>query len=322
MQKIILITGAGGYLGQHLARRLHESGWRVRGFGRRPRPAALPEIEWRQGDVSDLHILQEAMQGCAAAAHLACLPLSASFENPQEDFRVNALGTLNVLLAARAQGVQRVVYTSTAQVYGLGLRLPQRESDLPRPLSPYAASKLCGETLCAAFSQAYHLETVTLRLFNVYGPALDGAPRSTVETLFIRQALQGLPPLIKSNPQEGRDFIHAVDAAQAIALALSAAPAAAGQVINIGSGRMTTLTELAAMAAALAERPLAPVVESTLDRPPLQLRASTRKAARLLGFRPRLALADGLAEIYRLEKRRDLSTRAGQDTINDTVRKG
>ncbi len=299
MAQHVLITGASGYVGRHLINSLSQANIRVRGFARSAKPAGLPGVEWQQGDVRHLADLQQAMQGCSSVVHLACLPLGLSFQDPINDFQVNALGTLNVLHAAQATGVKRVVYTSTAQVYGSTERLPMTEDDLPQPTSPYAASKLCGEHLCITFARCYGLNTMILRLFNVYGSALGGNERSTVETVFLRRVSQGLPPLIKGDPTQGRDFIHINDVVRSIRLALD--KAGAGVVINIGTGQMTTLLELAELIIKLAGgAKLKPLVEDQ-EAQPIRIQADIHRAKERLGFQAEITLASGLSHMLERE---------------------
>lgn len=294
----ILVTGASGYIGQHLVAALAHDNITVRGFARSAKPVSLPDIEWHQGDVCLLTDVQQAIQGCTSVVHLACRSLAFSFQEPVSDFQVNALGTLNVLQAARLTEVRRVIYISTAQVYGFTEQLPMREDDLPQPASPYATSKLCGEHLCSTFTRCYGLDTVSLRLFNVYGPSLDGSERNTVEALFLRRVLQGLPPVIKGNPSQGRDFIHITDVIGAICLALD--KVSGGIVLNVGTGKMTTLLELAELTISLLGAKLKPLIESQKTSS-LRIQADIWKAKEVLGFQADIALSEGLSQMLKLE---------------------
>ncbi|MBI4504029.1 MAG: NAD-dependent epimerase/dehydratase family protein [Chloroflexi bacterium] len=296
----VLVTGASGYLGQHLVRALCADGLAVRGLARSVRPAGLPAIEWRRGDVCVPGDVASAAGDCAAVVHLACRPLRQSFADPAGDFAVNAGGTLNVLAAARQAGVGHVVYASTAQVYGAG-QPPFAEEAPTAPRSPYAASKLCGEVMCTTFARCYGLGITVLRIFNAYGPAADGAERGTVEALFVRRVAQGLLPVVTGHPDEARDFVHVRDVVRAIQRALHVGPTS--EVINIGSGVPTTMRELADLVISLAGVPLSPVVEVG-DGPPLRIQADTHKARTVLGFAAQVALRDGLAEMLELARQR------------------
>lgn len=295
----VLVTGASGYIGQHLIESLLKDDVAVRGFSRGPRPVGLSAVEWQQGDIRRLADVQQAVQGCDAVVHLACLPLGQSLQDPLSDFHVNALGTFNMLYAARAAAIHQVVYTSTAQVYGYPERLPVGEEDATQPASPYAASKLCGEVLCTTFTRYYGLNTIVLRLFNVYGAPVDGSKRTTVEAVFVRWVAQGLPPVIKSDPEEGRDFIHVSDVVRAIRLALDLG--GTGEVINVGTGVMTTLLELARLVIAIPGAEMSPVVERTGVRP-MRIQADVRRARQVLGFQAEISLAEGLSQMLEQER--------------------
>ncbi|HEX6513417.1 MAG TPA: NAD(P)-dependent oxidoreductase [Chloroflexota bacterium] len=286
----VLVTGAGGLVGQHLCRRLLEAGWTVRGFGRSPRPPTLEGVEWLQGDVTDAASAARAAASCEATVHLACLPLGASNQDPWQALRINTGGTLNLLQAALEGGVERVVFASSGQVYGGHGPLPNREADVPRPDSHYAASKLAGEAWCEAF-RARGLSVCMLRLFNVYGPSLDGRPRNTVEVLFLQAARRGQRPIIDGNRDTGRDFIHVRDVVEAIYLALSHRDAQ-GPII-VGTGVCTSLAELAILAARVCHTQVEPEVGGPLG-PPIRFQADTQRAQDELGFRATIDLASGL----------------------------
>jgi UDP-glucose 4-epimerase len=297
----ILVTGASGYIGQHLCLSLMREGWQVRGLSRSPMPGQLNGVEWVQADLLDRQALQQALIGCEAVVHLACLPLVDSQRDPMRAFDVNVNGTLQVLDTAQKVGVRRVVFTSTGQVYNGHGPLPNQETDLPQPDGAYAVGKWTAEEWCRVYSRRFGLEVKVLRLFNVYGPALDGSPRPTVETLFIRRLIGGLAPIIRSHPDEGRDFIHVQDVVRAICSVLTVILPQKHEVINIGSGRMTTLIELASLARQVTGSSLEAVVEFAPGQQPVQYQADPRKAANLLGFSAQISLEEGLKEIYEHE---------------------
>jgi len=292
----VLITGASGYIGQHLSLALAASGWEVRGLSRSPRPSALDNIEWVQGDVVEAEVVNRATAGCAVVIHLACLSLEQSARNPSEALRVNVGGTLQALEAARRTEMERFVYISSGQVYGGQATLPDTESQLPQPDSSYGASKLCGEVWCRAYAQAYGIPVQILRLFNVYGAAADEAPRPTVEAIFVRQLRQGQRPQVRGNPQSGRDFIHVRDVVRAIGLCL-ACSAWEGPV-NVGTGVLTTLNDLARVAAHVLGQTIEPEVIETGELP-VRFQADTARAQALLGFRAEVPLEIGLSELAR-----------------------
>lgn len=295
----VLVTGASGYIGQHLVRSLLKDGVAVRGFSRGPKPVGLSAVEWCQGDVRRLANVKRAVKDCDAVVHLACLPLGRSWQDPLSDFQVNAESTLNVLHATRAADVRQVVYASTAQVYGFVDHLPVAEDAPTQPVLPYAASKLCGEVLCTTFARCYGLGAVVLRLFNVYGTPVDRSERGTVEAVFVRRVSQGLPPVIKGSPDEGRDFIHVSDVVRAIWLALDVEMK--GEVINVGTGIMTTLLELARLVIEISGAKVNPVMKKT-DARPMQIQADTRKARQMLGFEAEIPLSEGISQMLELER--------------------
>jgi UDP-glucose 4-epimerase len=291
----VLVTGASGYIGQHLVRQLSREGLsEIRGFSHRLRPIIPGLSEWYAGDITNLTDVREAVQGCDLVVHLACMPLGQSQQDPAAAFKVNATGTLNVLQATYELGNVKIIYTSTAQVYGQSKRLPLPEDDPTRPSSPYAASKLCGEIACQSFAYSFGLPVTVLRIFNVYGLAVDGSARPTVETIFLKRILEGQAPIVRGNPNEGRDFIHVDDVVRCIRMAMDGK--AMGEVINVGTGVLTTLSNLAWKLIELIRSSLEPVVQPN-GKSLTQIQADTTKAEQILGFHAQISLEDGLAQM-------------------------
>jgi UDP-glucose 4-epimerase len=289
----VLVTGASGYLGQHLVRQLSALGMAVRGLARRP-PPVRSDIEWVQGDVTDPDQVRSAMQDCDAVVHLACVPLNLSQDDPVTAFEINGVGTLNILQSAYERANVDVIYTSTAQVYGPGEQLPLADDHPVNPNSPYAAGKLWGEIACQTYARRYGVPVTILRIFNVYGLTVDGCERPTVETIFIRKVLEGQPPLIKGHPQTGRDFIHIDDVIRCLILALLGPKQ--GEIINVGTGVLTTLRDLARTIIELSGVSMDPIVQSEPEQA-VQLCADMTKADQILGFQPRITLEAGLHQI-------------------------
>ncbi len=291
----VLVTGASGYIGQHLTLALTQAGWQVRGLSRSPQPGFLQEIEWIAGDVTEARSVERAVEGIECVVHLACLPLNQSAQDPTHALRVNVEGTVLLLEAARRVGIKRFVFASTGQVYGGQARLPNAETNVPQPDSPYAVSKLSAEMWCAAYARAYQLPVQILRLFNVYGASADGSLRPTVESIFLQQVKQSQRPQIRGNPQSGRDFIHVDDVLCALLLVLDAP--AHPSPINIGTGILTTLYDLARLAARVMGRSgIEPEVIETGELP-VRFQAATALARRVLGFHSEITLEQGLARV-------------------------
>jgi len=291
----VLVTGGGGYVGQYVIPELVSQGAQVTLLDTICCAVPyLPTVSVLCGDVRDFEQVNRAVAGNDIVVHLACLPVGLSLAQPIRDFEVNALGTVHVLKAARDHGVQRVIYTSTSEVYGRPQYLPMDEVHPTEPVTPYGASKFCGEVYCRTFERVYGLRSVILRFFNLFGAAADGHPRSTVDAIFMRRVLAGQPPVIRGNPGHARDFVHVKDAARAVRLAVQS-EAALGQTINIGSGTPTTLQQLAYLAIELAHAGVEPIVEGPAEEA-VVWQAEISRARHLLGYEPLVGLAEGLAE--------------------------
>jgi nucleoside-diphosphate-sugar epimerase len=246
-----LVTGGAGFIGSHLVARLVERGATVRvldnfSSGKRENLAALDgQVDVIEGDVRDEVAVRRAVAGVDVVYHQAALPsVPRSIADPRSTFDTNVSGTLNLLLAARDAGCQRVVFASSSSVYGDTPVLPKHEAMTPRPLSPYAISKLSGEQLCTVFSGIYGMETVALRYFNVFGPRQDPAsPYAAVIPKFLHALATGEPPVIYGDGRQSRDFTY-VDNVVAANVAAARAEGVAGQVFNIASGQSVTLLEM------------------------------------------------------------------------------
>ncbi|HET9719061.1 MAG TPA: NAD-dependent epimerase/dehydratase family protein [Solirubrobacteraceae bacterium] len=248
----VLVTGGAGFIGSHIATRLLETGRDVRvidnfATGRRSNLAHLVgEVDVVEGDIRNLEELRTAVRGCDAVVHLAAVPsVPRSIADPATSHEANATGTLNVLMAARDEGACRVVFASSSSIYGSAVELPKHEGLTPLPISPYAVSKLAGESYCRSFYQVYELETVALRYFNVFGPRQD--PQSEYAAViprFIWAYQHGEPPVIFGDGEQSRDFTYIENVVQANMAALEV-KAIGGRVYNIACGDRITLNELA-----------------------------------------------------------------------------
>jgi UDP-glucose 4-epimerase len=250
MKTLALVTGGAGFIGSHLVDRLLSDGYAVRilddfSTGKR---ANLPEsagLEVITGDVGGFEAVHRAMENVELVFHEAAIAsVPRTIEDPLGSQRTNYQGTLNVLEAARQQGAKRVVFASSAAVYGDLPELPKRE-DMPlKPLSPYAVDKLASEYACRMYTHLHGLATVCLRYFNIYGPRQDpGSPYSGVISIFADRLKQGVRPVIYGDGGQTRDFVFVADVVEANMKAATAAQAA-GRVINIATGREVTLNAL------------------------------------------------------------------------------
>jgi nucleoside-diphosphate-sugar epimerase len=227
--------------------------------------------------------------------HQAALPsVPRSVADPLTTDEVNVRGTLNVLLAARDAGVRRVVFASSSSVYGNSPVLPKHEDLRPGPLSPYAVSKLAGETYCQAFNAVYGLPAVALRYFNVFGPRQDPASQySAVIPRFITALLRGEPPTIYGDGGQSRDFTYIANVVEANLLACQA-PAAVGQALNVACDEAYTLLDLCAALGELIGTDVRPVFAAPRAGDVRHSRAAIARARDLLGYQPGVGWHEGL----------------------------
>lgn len=296
------ITGGAGFIGSNLARRLAAQGKEVRVFdnfstGKRDNLKDLyGKVHVVEGDLRDFALVMEAMEGTEVAFHLAALPsVFRSVKAPATTNEVNVTGTLNVLQAARARGVRRVVYASSSSVYGDSQELPKHEAMVPNPISPYAVSKLAGEYYCQSFSSLYSLETVVLRYFNVYGPYQDPTSEySGVIAKFITSLLAGESVTVYGDGEQSRDFTFVEDVLEATILAATCSPGCSGMVFNVARGQRADLLDLIRILGQACGR--APQVVHEEPRPGdvRHSEAQISKIEKMLSFRPKVSLEEGL----------------------------
>jgi UDP-glucose 4-epimerase len=301
--KTCLVTGGAGFIGSHLVEGLLGAGWRVRVLDdfSTGNPANLAAAEGRieltRGSITDASATLAAAAGCQAIFHLAALPsVVKSVEEPVLVHDVTATGSLRVLDAARRAGVRRVVYAASSSAYGDQPGDARTEDDALLPLSPYAASKLAGEHYCQAFTAVYGLETVRLRFFNVFGPRQDAkSPYSGVIALFIAAMSAGRSPTIFGDGRQARDFVYVANVVQALMRAAEA-PAASGRVYNIGNGQSTTVLELVGALNELLGKEIRPTFAPPRAGDVKLSLADISRARADLGYEPRVAFRDGLAQ--------------------------
>ncbi len=325
--KRVLVTGAGGFIGSHLVEALQRSGAQVRAFTRynsrndpgllrflpefSPRPSGRGDalslskgaggegsLEIAQGDLRDADAVRQAMQGVSHVFHLgALIAIPYSYRHPAEVIESNILGTLNVLLAARDLGVERLVHTSSSEVYGTALRVPIDEDHPLQGQSPYSASKIGADKLAESFYCSYSLPVVTLRPFNTYGPRQSA--RAVIPTM-ISQALSG-GSIRLGNLDTRRVFTYVSDTVAGF-LKIAETPGVEGQTINLGTGVDVRIGDLAQQIAAIFEPPLEIVVEAQRLRPEksevLRLISDNRLALEKLGWSPQVEINDGLRQTF------------------------
>jgi UDP-glucose 4-epimerase len=297
----VLVTGGGGFIGSNLVRGLLERGDSVRildnfATGNRANLSGLEDdIEVIEGELRSYERVHNAVRGVDVVFHQGALPsVPRSVHDPLTTNAVTIEGTLNVLLAARDENVQRVVYASSSSVYGNSGTLPRTETQQPDPISPYAVAKLAAERYCVSFHRVYDLETVALRYFNVFGPRQD--PKSqyaAVVPRFLAAIDDGRPVPIHGDGTQSRDFTYVANVVQANLLA-GESQGAGGTVLNIATGRQASVNELADAIGAVLGKPV--------ERHHLPVRngdvrdswADVSEAKRVLGYEAAVSLEEGL----------------------------
>ncbi|MBD3178202.1 MAG: NAD-dependent epimerase/dehydratase family protein [Candidatus Latescibacteria bacterium] len=246
-----LVTGGAGFIGSNIVERLVEMGEEVvvlddlsTGY-RENIEEWIDDIELVEGDIRDTEAVRRSLSGVDYVLHQAALAsVPRSIDNPVLVNDVNVNGTLNVLEQSRKEGVKGLVYAASSSAYGDADVSPKKEELRPRPLSPYAVSKLVGEHYCSVYSEVYGLPTVSLRYFNVFGPRQDpGSQYAAVVPIFISRVLEGKSPVIYGDGEQSRDFTYVSNVVSANILAAKAGEAA-GEMINVACGDKFTVNRL------------------------------------------------------------------------------
>jgi NAD dependent epimerase/dehydratase len=303
----VLVTGAGGFIGGHVVEMLVAEGASVTALvrynSRNERgtldwiaPGVASEVQVVLGELRDIESVSRAVKGSEIVLHLgAQIAIPYSYVNPRDFFEVNVLGTLNVAQASLAAGVQRVVHTSTSEVYGSAQQVPITEAHPLEPQSPYAASKLAADKLMDSWHRSFDLAVVVLRPFNTYGPRQSA--RAIIPTI-ISQALGG-DTLRLGSLHPRRDLTFVRDTAAGI-LAAASAPDAVGQTIQLGTGHAVSVGEIVELVSELMGKELHPVLDEARVRPPNSevelLLSKPARARELLGWEPQVSLREGLEQ--------------------------
>jgi UDP-glucose 4-epimerase len=296
MEQMLAITGGAGFIGSNLAEVLAQNNQVViiddLSTGK-PENLAGIKTTLIEGGILDLDLLRSAFQGVKCVFHQAAIAsVQKSVQDPIGTSRVGIDGTLNVLVAARDAGVKKVVYASSAAVYGDSPQLPKREDMCPQPQSPYAVSKVAGEHFCRTFQELYGLETVALRYFNVFGPGQDPTSEySAVISKFISAMANGLQPTIYGDGEQTRDFVYVKDVVRANILASQSGRG----VYNIASGRRTSLNQLLAIIGEIFGRDPRPKYERARSGDIRDSLADISHALEI-GYDPKYSLESGLEE--------------------------
>ena len=302
MAERALVTGAAGFIGAHLCRRLVADGVEVVALddlseGSLEALHDVPEARFVEADIRDAEKVASAARGCGAIYHQAAKrSVLRSMEQPVLTTEVNVSGTLNVLLAARDAGAV-VVAASSSSVYGDQDVFPLREDMVPWPRSPYAVSKLAGEAYGAALHLAFGVPSLWLRYFNVYGPGQDPASDyAAVIPLFTAACLNGSRPVIHGDGEQSRDFTFIDDVVEANLRAAAARQDAFGQPLNVGGGEApTSVNRLLELIAGLCDASPEPLQEPPRPGDVRKTEADVSLARRLIGYDPKVGIEDGLA---------------------------
>jgi UDP-glucose 4-epimerase len=310
----VVVTGGAGFVGSRIVARLLESGASVLvlddfSTGERDNlPDANESLEIVDGTVLDLDLIREVLSGCDIVIHAAARNIILSTRNPRDDYAVNIGGTLNVLLAARELKLERIVYTSSCSIYGNPRYLPISEEDPVNLLSPYAVSKFAGEGYCHAFYESYGLPTTVVRYSNVFGLGQrPDNPYCGVVAKFFDAALAHEPQLIHGDGEQTRDYTFVEDAVSAT-LSVAVSPRATGQAYNVGTGRETSVNQLAELINSITGASVEPRHIDRRDIDNIRRRVvNIEKIRRELRWIPVYTVEQGLGETYDWLRERGVS---------------
>ena len=301
----VLVTGGAGFIGSHLCSALARLGANVvalddlSGGGDR-NFAEIGRVEFVRGSILDKPLLEQCIADCRYVFHQAALgSVPGSVKEPVRYYDVNVTGTINVLEAARAAGVQRLMFAASASAYGSSEALPKVETMAAEPISPYAASKVAGEAFLRAYSASYPaLDTVALRYFNIFGPRQNAnSAYAAAIAAFATAALAGKPPTIFGDGEQSRDFTHVDNVVHANLLASRSGGRLGGEVINVATGTRVTVNDLVAeVIGFFRNRNLRPTHAPERAGDVRHSLADVRRSKELLGYEPIVSFREGLTE--------------------------
>lgn len=311
--KKVLVTGGAGFIGSHLVEALLEKGAIVRVFlkydstgsleelGRLP-PEKLSKIDIFNGNIQDIESTKEAVKGMNVIFHLAALiSIPYSYENPREFMDVNVMGTFNILESARNSGIEKIVVTSTSEVYGTAIYSPIDEKHPLQAQSPYSASKIAAEKIAESFYKTYGLPVAIIRPFNTYGPRQS--TRAIIPTIISQALTKDKIKLGSLSPR--RDFNYVKDTVNGF-IKIAECDASIGEVINIGSGESVSIGEVKDLIGQILNKELVVETDESRTRPQnsevMLLKCDNSKAKRLLNWQPSYSLREGLLEVINYMK--------------------
>jgi len=299
-----LVTGGAGFIGCNLVRYILARGHEVVvldnfSTGKRENVAAVEDdIELIEGDVRDRAVVDKAASGCKAIFHEAALgSVPRSVADPVTSHDANVNGTINVLEAARAAGIRRIVFAASSSAYGNRQESPKRESMVPAPISPYAAGKVACEAYMQGYSAVYGLETLCLRYFNVFGPYQDPAGAyAAVIPAFVSRVLRGEAPIVYGDGEQSRDFCHIDNVCESNWQAAQADPDVCnGQALNIACNRRTSLNQILEIVARLLDTKVQAVYQAERPGDVKHSLADVTRARETIGYEPKVHFEEGLA---------------------------
>jgi len=301
----VLVTGGAGFVGGNLVRKLVSAGASVVVLddlcsgSPENLPAEAPGFRFVRGSVCDEGLVASLVERDMIVFHLAARNIVVSTRNPRDDFATNIGGTLNVILAARDAGVRRVVYSSSASIYGNSRHLPVDEEDSANLLSPYSVSKYAGESYCRAFYESYGLSTTVVRYSNVYGPLQrPDNPYCGVVARFFSRVLAGEKPAVHGDGEQTRDYTFVDDAVDATFRA-ALSPRAEGEVYNVATGIETSANRLCRTILDLCGAKVEPEYVDRRDIDNIRRRVlNIEKIRRELRWFPSVTLEEGLRRTH------------------------
>jgi len=310
----IAVTGGAGFIGSHLCERAVKNGHYVVCLdnyytGRKENIRHLrghKNFKSIQCDIMDRGKIEKIFkeESIGLVYHYAAVVgVKRTLEKPKEVLDVNIKGTENVFEAALSSSCKKVVNISSSEVYGVPVELPERESSPKNVELPYAISKLLGEKYAEIYYEKYGLRTTSLRLFNVYGPRQNSTPYGFVVGIFIDRVLRNKPPVVFGDGTQTRDFTYIEDNIAPTVMA-GEKSAANGKVINIATGKPTTISDLSKLVIELCRKKMKPVFDEERPHEIMHRLADITKMKKVLGYKPRYELKDGLRETMGWYKKR------------------